>query len=148
MTAGDESLLSRLDPAVPLPLALVVARREGRTLLVLNRWRQEWELPGGMIDPGETPRTAAGRELVEETGQLLPALTFAAVALFELAPDRRREHAAVYTAAAAASMAFEPDDEIEALCWWDGGPLPRLAELDAEIARRVAQPPSRHEAAP
>ncbi len=34
---GHESLLGGLDPDVPLPLALVVAHREGWTLLVLNR---------------------------------------------------------------------------------------------------------------
>ncbi len=47
LEAGDESLLTRLDPAVPLPLSLVVARRQGRILLVLNRWRQEGSCPAG-----------------------------------------------------------------------------------------------------
>ncbi len=30
--------------------------------------QETWELPAGLIDEGETPEAAAGRELVEETG--------------------------------------------------------------------------------
>ena len=48
------------------------ARADGRVLLAERTARQVaagfWELPGGKIDPGETPRDAAARELDEETG--------------------------------------------------------------------------------
>lgn len=38
-------------------------------LAVTRRGRHDdWNLPGGKIDPGETPRVAAMRELLEETG--------------------------------------------------------------------------------
>lgn len=35
-----------------------------------------WNLPGGRIDPGETPKEAALREAVEEAGILAPNIRF------------------------------------------------------------------------
>jgi|CXWL01.1.fsa_nt_gi 8-oxo-dGTP pyrophosphatase MutT (NUDIX family) len=45
---------------------------DGRILLI-RQWRYgsesfHLEFPGGLVDPGETPRRAAERELLEETG--------------------------------------------------------------------------------
>lgn len=51
----------------PLTHSLVVGKYEGKYLLMFNTWRQYWELPGGIIDDGETPRASAIRELFEET---------------------------------------------------------------------------------
>jgi len=51
-----------------LRYAVMMARTRKGMLLVLSRHRQVWELPGGLIDPGETPRQAAIRELAEESG--------------------------------------------------------------------------------
>ena len=42
---------------------------DDRTLLTrVNRPGRGWEVPGGHLDPGESPRDAAVRELAEEAG--------------------------------------------------------------------------------
>lgn len=58
-----------------------------RVLLVRHRWRG-WVAPGGKVDPGESPREAAARELLEETGMTadLPA-TPTAVSVRSYRPD-------------------------------------------------------------
>ena len=40
----------------------------GRIALVKNGWSDGWVLPGGAVEPGESPRSAAVRETREETG--------------------------------------------------------------------------------
>jgi 8-oxo-dGTP diphosphatase len=40
----------------------------GRVLVVEPVYKPEWEIPGGMVEPGESPRAACVRELREELG--------------------------------------------------------------------------------
>ncbi len=57
--------LAGLDGRIPMPLALSVVTFADRVLMVLDSWRRQWELPGGMVEPGETAWHAAVRELKE-----------------------------------------------------------------------------------
>jgi 8-oxo-dGTP diphosphatase len=41
---------------------------EGRVLIVEPTYKETWEIPGGRVEPGETPREACVRELREELG--------------------------------------------------------------------------------
>ncbi len=54
--------------------ALVAIYVGQELLLVKSSYRPEWGLPGGSIHPGETPVTAARRELQEEIGYSSPPL--------------------------------------------------------------------------
>ena len=51
-----------------LRTAYVVAFKDGKYLMVHNRKRNGWEMPGGKIEGDETPKEAARRECIEESG--------------------------------------------------------------------------------
>ncbi|HET7529641.1 MAG TPA: NUDIX domain-containing protein [Mycobacteriales bacterium] len=56
----------------PVECAGAVVRDEAGRLLLVRRGRPpglgSWSLPGGRVEPGETPDQAAAREVLEETG--------------------------------------------------------------------------------
>jgi len=145
---GNELLeLIRFDEAElasvsPLTHALVVARREGSRLFVFNRYRQCWELAGGVIDPGETARQCAARELLEESGIQCDAdeLRFVGAMKFLLqpsydSPSVRVEYGALYAVAIVSGAAFVPNEEIAAVSWWNGvDEIGEIAEIDAKLS--------------
>jgi 8-oxo-dGTP pyrophosphatase MutT (NUDIX family) len=114
-------------PDAPVGYALVVLWHGERVLMVYVRERACWELPGGGIEPGETPREAAVRELWEETGQQLDPeeLRFVGHARTALGPQQRVLYGGVFTARTERPRAFAPNSEISAVHWRAAGePLP------------------------
>jgi len=57
---------------MPTPIAIAVVERDGQFLVGQRPagvpLAGMWEFPGGKIESGETPETAAVRECLEETG--------------------------------------------------------------------------------
>ncbi|MBM3141365.1 MAG: NUDIX hydrolase [Chloroflexi bacterium] len=45
---------------------------QGRLLLVNPTYKALWEIPGGLVEEGESPRAACERELREELGVAVP----------------------------------------------------------------------------
>jgi lipoyl(octanoyl) transferase len=74
--------------AAAVEVAVFVTRRRGRDVLLLRRVPSDggyWHVVAGGIEPGESPREAAARELWEETG--LAAELGANVEVVENAPQ-------------------------------------------------------------
>lgn len=142
-----EDELDGLDPAIPLRLSLMTARRAGRVLMVRNVRSGEWELPGGPIAAPETPRRTAERRLVEETRVLPEAVAFVGIATVQIGHAREIEYIALFrttlddpptTTAITGPAARE-------LAWWDPtSDLAGLSPIDAHLARLSVQEHDEH----
>ncbi len=107
-------------------LALMIAKHDAKFLLVYNAWRRCWEIPGGLVEPSETPRAAAVREFFEESGQTAENVRFLGrISVDEPAKDRIIV-GAVFACDLVEFVPFTPSEEIEAVALWPGEGL----ELD------------------
>ena len=136
--AADESALNS-GAFPPLHFALIVARYEGQALMVYNHRRGVWEVPGGGMENGETPRDCIIRELEEESGQAAHNLRFRGIVRIRKKAAGLKEFAgALYAGDLKKVVPFAGTDEIERICLWDGrSALPDLCEIDAELVRLV-----------
>ena len=107
--------------------ATAVVVRDGKVLLVRGR-AEEFMMPGGGIEPGETPMVAAVRELREETG-LAAART---EPLFVWESAIQRHHA--FRVEAEGEVEMGP--EISEFKWWDRREcLPTFSHVEAILER-------------
>ena len=59
---------------------------EGKVLLLKNE-REEWELPGGKLEPDEEPEACCRREILEETAFQVRSTKLLDAWLYRLAPE-------------------------------------------------------------
>ncbi len=90
---------------------------DGDEVLLVHRSRyDDWSLPKGKLDPGETWEQAAIREVFEETNVVAvlgPELAGAAYDDHNGRPKQVR----YWAMPVAVTLPFEPDDEVDELAW-------------------------------
>ena len=98
------------DGELPRLRATVIVRRDDRVLVVRDRGRPTYALPGGGIEKGELPIVAAARELYEETGLEASAIRF----LFVFEGKYNNHH--LYEVEADGEVAVR--GEVDGFTWW------------------------------
>ncbi|WP_078323978.1 8-oxo-(d)GTP phosphatase MutT1 [Mycobacteroides salmoniphilum] len=100
----------------------------------------DWSLPKGKLDPGETAAIAAVREIAEETGftarlgRRLPSVSY---------PVTQGTKRVRYWAAQALDGKFEPNDEVDEIQWL---PITRaIKTVSYDIDRKVLRNFAKHE---
>jgi 8-oxo-dGTP diphosphatase len=95
----------------------IVLRREdpARIAVVRLRKRNEWVLPKGKLDDGETPRAAAEREVLEETGHDVSVHEFLGTLVYE--SDGRAKVVHYWRMEASGDQVHELMHDVKAVDW-------------------------------
>jgi 8-oxo-dGTP pyrophosphatase MutT (NUDIX family) len=70
---GFRALLNSFLPRKRAIAQMLVRDREGRVLVCRLTYKQDWDLPGGVVEVGESPQLAVAREVEEELALTIPA---------------------------------------------------------------------------
>jgi 8-oxo-dGTP diphosphatase len=95
----------------------IVLRRQQPPLIAVVRLRKrdEWVLPKGKLDQGETPRAAARREVLEETGHDVTVHEFLGTLAYEIGGRSKIVH--YWRMEAAPEQAYELMNDVRAVDW-------------------------------
>jgi len=122
----------------PLTRVVMVARRDDDVLLVLDKVKHVFELPGGIIQGSESPRDCIIREYTEETGQDPWHLEFAGVFRLEIRQGNRTEFGAIFEGKFSDLRPFVPSKAVARLELWNpGNKLEGLDPIDCALAQFV-----------
>jgi 8-oxo-dGTP diphosphatase len=103
----------------PILAAGGIVLRQGKSIpliaVVRLRKRNEWVLPKGKLDDGETPRAAAEREVLEETGHDVSVHEFLGTLAYEVGRNSKIVH--FWRMEANGEQTRDLMDDVKAVVW-------------------------------
>ena len=117
---------------IVMPCAAVLVRDEQRRVLLVQHVEGRWQLPGGAVDPDESPADAARRECREEAsvdvelGSILGAFGGPEYRVAYANGDEVGVVSAIYEAKIVAGTPQPGDDETQDVGWFSEKELEQL----------------------
>jgi len=110
---------------------------DGRVLLVKPSYKAGWDIPGGYVEPGESPKDAARREVLEELG-IEPPIGRLLVVDWAPHPNEGDKLLFIFDGGRLddPKMSSPAPDEIEEIRFWSADELPKV--LPIRLQSRVA----------
>ncbi len=128
-------------PALTVDVALL-ARDPALRILLVQRGSEpfagSWALPGGFVDEGERVQDAAARELAEETGVAVPALTLLGVYDAPGRDPRGWTVSVAFLGVLERELPAHGADDANDAAWFELAALPNLAFDHEEIVAAAA----------
>ena len=127
-------------PRKRIAAGLLLSDGEGRVLLVEPTYKDNWEIPGGSVEAGESPYAAVVRELDEELGLVVRPGRLLVTDWLPPTPDRTEGLMLIFDGglltAEQTALIRLPADELRSWAWCTGREAGE--RLAGPLARRVA----------
>ncbi|MFC9438956.1 NUDIX domain-containing protein [Nocardia sp. NPDC057030] len=126
--------------ATPRVAAGAVVLRGSAVLMVRPTYKEYWDIPGGYVEPGESPKAACQREIHEELGLTVDKLELAAI---DWAPNEKEGDKLLFLFAAPDLNGIEvdglnfPDQELDKAQYIELSELGRYTV--PRLARRLSE---------
>lgn len=127
-----------IDQYHPLAGSYAIVEKNGSYLLGYNSMREQWELPAGKREKGETPLDCAQRELFEETGQFVEHLQFIGLARVRNLLKNTEKFNPIFYATVCTLHPFQQNEETIAIRLWDLKDIIHIDQVDLAILEYVS----------
>ncbi len=134
----DTPEVPETDRHIPLSWTMVVAQYGEGYISAYNFNRNQWELPSGGIEPGESPKDCARRELLEESGQIASDLVCKGLFKMRDNTQAKPNYCALYYTEIETLQPFVPNAETNQLrIWHTDDPDEKSTELSRWVVEMI-----------
>lgn len=135
-----EDDLKRILVTLPKRLSsatIILETEDGRAIVEKAHYKRYWTFPGGVVDPGETPKQAAVREVSEELGIVIDPNSVQFIAVTTRTSDIAETYQFIFHAPIDAEILSTVTIQDSEIASWDVVTKQQAVSADKEYSKAV-----------